>query len=146
MGIIIDRICINPGGDTLLIAKITGTPLFAFLLVGGAAFVVDAGIVGALTYFGIGALGARIVSISVCVVFTFMLNRTLTFQAMGRVKWQEFGAYIGASLMGIAINYGIFAGCLKLGMMWLPAMGVGTALAAIFNFLVYRRIFNKPSA
>jgi putative flippase GtrA len=134
------------GGDTLLIAKITSTPLFRFLLVGGAAFFVDAGIVGILTHFGVGALGARIVSISVSVIFTFVLNRTLTFQANGRATWQEFSAYVGASLLGIAINYGIFAGCLKLGMTWLPAMGLGTALAAMFNFFVYRRIFKKPEA
>jgi putative flippase GtrA len=140
------RCLIKSGVDTLLIAKFTRAPLFRFLLVGGAGFVVDAGIVWALTHMGFGAYLARFVSLSVTVVFTFFLNRTATFLAQGPMTWQEFVAYAGSSGVGIAINYALFAGCLRLGLSWLPAMIVGTGTASAFNFLAYSRIFKKSAS
>jgi putative flippase GtrA len=113
------------------------------LLVGGAAFVLDAAIMWALIYLSVGPYIARIISLCASILFTFVLNRKATFSAKGKVTWQEFGAYVGASFVGIAINYAIFAGCLKLGMMWLMAMVLGTGTASAFNFFAYGRIFKR---
>jgi putative flippase GtrA len=134
---------IHAGVDTLLISKVTGTPLFRFIIVGGAAFVLDAGVVWGLTHLGLSAYVARAISLCVSVAFTFVLNRVMTFQASGPVTLQEASAYIGASGIGMAINYLIYVGCLKLGLSWLPAMVLGTGSASAFNFLAYGRIFKK---
>jgi putative flippase GtrA len=136
---------IEAGVDTLLISKITSTPLVRFIAVGGAAFVLDAAVVWSLTHMGLGAYVARALSLCLSVAFTFVLNRIMTFQAKGPFAWQEVGAYIGASGIGIAINYLIYAGCLKLGLSWLPAMVLGTGIASAFNFFAYGRIFKKAS-
>ncbi len=136
-----DNLTIRAGVDTLLITKITNAPLFRFLLVGGAAFVVDAGIVWCLTHFGLSAYIARGASICVSIAFTFALNRTMTFQASGPVTKAEVASYVSASGIAIVLNYGIFATCLKFGMTWLPAMVLGTVAASAFNFLAYGRIF-----
>jgi putative flippase GtrA len=131
------------GVDTLLISKVLSAPLFRFLLVGGAAFVLDSGIVWGLTHLGLNAYVARAISLSVSVTFTFGFNRLLTFRAAGPITMAEVGAYVGASGFGMFLNYAIFAGALKLGLMWLPAMLLGTAIASAFNFLAYGRIFKK---
>jgi putative flippase GtrA len=77
------------------------------------------------------------------VSFTFVLNRALTFQVAGAISWAEIIAYIGASGLGMMINYGVYAGGLKFGLMWLPAMVLGTVIASAFNFFAYGRIFKK---
>jgi putative flippase GtrA len=112
-------------------------------LVGGAAFVLDGGIVWALTHLGLSVYVARVISLCISVAFTFCLNRQLTFRAAGPVTMAEVGAYVGASGIGIFLNYAIFAGAIKLGLTWLPAMVLGTVIASTFNFLAYGRIFKK---
>jgi putative flippase GtrA len=114
------------------------------LAVGGAAFVLDAGVVWGLTHAGIGPYVARLISISVSIAFTFVLNRALTFRAAGPVTGGEIMAYVAASGVGMAINYAIYAAGLKLGLAWLPALALGTIIAAAFNFFAYGRIFKKP--
>jgi putative flippase GtrA len=103
----------------------------------------DAGVVWGLTHAGLSPYLARVVSIALSIAFTFMLNRALTFRAGGRVSLAEVLAYVGASGIGMAINYAIYAGGLKLGLMWLPALALGTIIAAAFNFFAYGRIFKK---
>lgn len=131
------------GVDTLLISKITRLPLFRFVLVGGTAFVLDAGVVWVMTQMGISVYISRIVSLALTVIFTFVLNRQATFCAQGPATGREFLAYVGASGIGIVINYVLFAACLKLGLAWLPAMVIGTVTASAFNFFAYSRIFKK---
>jgi putative flippase GtrA len=111
--------------------------------VGGAAFILDAIIVWGLTQFGLGPYVARVVSLCVSVAFTFCLNRLLTFSAAGPVSSGEIVAYVGASGIGIGINYGLYAGGIKLGLPFLVAMAIGTIIASAFNFFAYGRIFKK---
>jgi putative flippase GtrA len=111
--------------------------------VGGAAFVLDAGIVWGLTHVGMGPYLARILSLCASIAFTFVLNRTLTYQAAHTVTLGEVFAYVGASGIGILLNYGIYAAGIKLGLTWIFAMALGTILASSFNFLAYGRIFKK---
>jgi putative flippase GtrA len=135
----------NKGGvDTLLIVKLSKMPAVRFICVGGTAFVLDAVIVWGLTHLGLSAYVARVISLCVSITFTFMLNRLLTFSAKGPVTLTEVGAYIGASLIGIGINYGVYAALLKASLHWLPAMVTGTIMASLFNFFAYKRIFKKP--
>ena len=137
---------IDAGVDTLLITKIVNAKLFKFLLVGGAAFVLDATVVWGLIHMGWGAYVARAISLCLTVAFTFVLNRSITFAASGPVTAREVGAYVGASSIGVGINYALFVGCMQLGMAWLPAMIVGTGVASAFNFLAYGRIFKKSAS
>jgi putative flippase GtrA len=113
------------------------------LAVGGAAFVLDAGVVWGLTQLGLSPYVARVASIALSIAFTFALNRALTFAATGPVTWIEVGAYVGASGVSVAINYAVYAGGLKLGLPWLAALALGTMIAATFNFFAYGRIFKK---
>jgi putative flippase GtrA len=139
----VDKVHIKAGVDTLLILKVTQAPLFRFLLVGASAFVLDAGVVWGLTHIGLGPYAARAISLCVSVAFTFVLNRFGTFGVTGKITFNEVTVYVGASALGMVINYGVYAGALKLGLMWLPAMVLGTVIASSFNFFAYGRIFKK---
>jgi dolichol-phosphate mannosyltransferase len=116
-----------------------------FLGVGGSAFVVDAGLTAAFQLMGLSAQWARVPALALTIVFTFFANRKLTFAKAGSLSWSEFGAYVGASLIGVVINYAVYWLVLHTGLHWLVAAGAGTLVAAIFNFVVYRRIF-KPAS
>lgn len=116
-------------------------PSFRFLLVGGSAFVLDAACVWLFLQLGLGPYLSRAISLCISVAFTFGLNRFATFQAKGPITLTEVVSYVGASGVGIGLNYGVFSVCLYFGMVWLWAMIIGTAIASLFNFLAYRRIF-----
>lgn len=95
------------------------------------------------TRLGLNPFLARVISISTSMVFTFFLNRTLTFGKFGTIGWAEIVAYVGASGIGAGINYLVFAGGIKLGLPWFPAIALGTIIAAAFNFVAYGRIFKS---
>lgn len=81
-----------------------------FAIAGGAGFVTDT----AVLYLLKGALGpyaARVVSFLVGVLTTWLINRSLAFK--GQLKdvpiWREFLNYLGAMILGGAVNYAIYA-------------------------------------
>jgi putative flippase GtrA len=114
-----------------------------FLLVGGLAFVLDAALTYVLQRFGLSAELARMPALAASIVFTFFANRRATFAVSTVPNLGEFFAYVMASLAGVAINYAIYWALLQAGLQWFVAAGIGTLCAAVFNFAVYRRIFQK---
>eukprot|EP01038_Epipyxis_sp_PR26KG_P016588 gene16588-22652_t len=86
-------------------ASSTSARIFRFVVVGGLAFVLDAGLVLALVHLGLDVYLSRALSLIVVVLFTFVLNRQATFAATGWPSLQEVVAYVAASLIGLLINY-----------------------------------------
>ncbi len=89
----------------------------------------------------------RIVSLAAAIVYTWWLNRRLTFATVAPPTWREFGQYVVVSLAGALINYAIYSAALALGApLWLGFV-LGTGIAAVFNFLRYRALLgNTPTA
>ena len=120
--------------------------IFRFVIVGGLAFGLDAGLVFAMVHFGVDKYLSRALSLIVVVLFTFVLNRQATFAAAGWPRVHEVFAYVAASLIGLLINYLVFVGAIWAKFPLLLAMAVGTLAASTFNFLAYGRIFKaKPN-
>lgn len=115
--------------------------VFRFVLVGGLAFVLDAGLVVAMVHFGLDKYLSRALSLIVVVLFTFVLNRQATFAATGWPSVKEVLAYVAASLIGLLINYLVFVGATWVKLPLLLAMAAGTIVASTFNFLAYGKIF-----
>jgi len=129
----------------LLHASSTWARVFRFVVVGGLAFVLDAGLVFSMVHLGLDKYLSRALSLFVVVLFTFVLNRQATFAAKGWPSVQEVAAYIAASLIGLLINYLVFVGASWIKFPLLLAMAAGTIIASAFNFLAYGRIFKgKP--
>lgn len=119
--------------------------IIRFILVGSVAFLLDAGLVFAMTNIGFSLYLSRALSLIVVVLFTFMLNRRATFNKSGLPEAREVVAYVGASLVGLGINYAIFTIAIFCHFPWIIAMAVSTLIASTFNFLVYGRIFKTES-
>ena len=120
--------------------------LWRFSAVGAAGFVVDGGLLTLLTRgFGWSVTGARLLSFSVAVTVTWLLNRRLTFRHRASTRrLAEWRRYIAVNGVGGAINLGVFT-ALIWTVPWLhsnplAAFAIASAAALAFNFLGSRSI------
>ncbi len=117
-----------------------------FLVVGASGTVVNLLTLSLLLFLGTSQAVALAGGIAVSVVTNFLLNRRFTFSyARDRNAWAQFLGFIGASAIGMAVNYGI---ALYMVMAVLPdrpasvyfAALTGIAGGMIFNFLGNRYV------
>ena len=119
----------------------------AFLCVGTAGFLVDAGILAALLFLtALDPFSARLVSIGSALFTTWILNRLVTFGASGRPLAAEGALYGGVGISTSLVNYALYA----LVLLAVPAMPPLAALvtasigATVFSYLGYSRlVFNR---
>ncbi len=116
-----------------------------FLFVGGSAALLDAAVLAVALHFGGSRYLSRPLSLAVSVVYTWWLNRRLTFATAAPPSWREFGHYVAVSLAGVLLNLALYSAALWLrAPIWL-AFCIGTGTAAVFNFLRYRALLgNTP--
>lgn len=112
-------------------------------MVAPVIFLVDWGVLTPLTGWGVPPLAGRVVSLSASVSVGFLLNRFFTFRAEGRLSFAEFGRYLLAAALGMAVNYGVFALLHKLGLPNGAAIAGGMLAAALVTFTRFRSIFGK---
>ena len=115
----------------------------AFLVVGAVGFVVDAGMLALLlAATPLGPLPARILSIAVALVVTWLLNRTFTFGPSARSVTVEGTRYGGVGRATSLIIYLVYSGLLLAApaMPPLVALACASAAATIFSFLGYSRL------
>ncbi|WP_293678081.1 GtrA family protein [uncultured Phenylobacterium sp.] len=116
----------------------------SFAISGGLAFLVDGGVLWALTAASVPPLIGRVFSIFVAIVCTWVFNRSLTFRTTSGPSFAEFGKYLAISLAGSAINYTIFSIVVLLGAHLVVGLVLGTVVAATFNFVRYRKLLDRP--
>lgn len=127
-------------------ARSLASQVFRFLLVGGTAALIDYGVLMAGIHFGGSRYFSRILSIAVAVVYTWWLNRHLTFATAAPPSWREFAQYGVLALAGSLLSFALYSGSLWLGApIWL-AFGIGTGVASVFNFLRYRALLANPAS
>jgi putative flippase GtrA len=112
-----------------------------FLVVGSIGFVADGGLLLALIHVaGLSPPFARLISFSVAVTVTWLLNRLLTFRrhASDR-RLAEWRRYVVVNGIGGLINLGIFMSLVGpvpgFGVEPLIAFAIASAVALLFNFL-----------
>jgi putative flippase GtrA len=76
---------------------------------------------------------------AVAVLINYDLTRRWTFHGRA-ASWREFGRFVAASALGLALNVALFEAGLRLGLPhYLLAQAVATAVVTAVNFEVYRR-------
>jgi len=92
-----------------------------FGVVGVAGFLVDAGVLTAMIWLGLGPYAGRVMSYLVAASTTFALNRAWTFRSASREApvTSQWGRFLLLNLIGFAANYGTYA-----------ALVAGTAIVA----------------
>ena len=126
-----------------------------FAIVGGAGYVVDAGMLA----LGTGVLKlefapARALSIFIAMCFTWIGNRYLTFPerrartASGAA--QEWLKFVGANSFGALVNFGVSVGLVRYAPWpasnYFVAQACGVLAGLVFNFTLSRAlVFRAPS-
>lgn len=117
-----------------------------FLIAGGIAFFIDAGIVQALVSLaGWDPVAARAVSWACAVTFTFAFNRSITFQAAGnRGLLAAWVTYVGSQSAGLAGNLLIYVTLVHVHPWFATypacAVAAGASLGAVINFVLAKQV------
>ena len=79
-------------------------------MAGSVAFAVDAGVLTLLTQaVGMPVLAARLIAISLAMVVSWLINRSLTFQVRTPPALLEFVRFASVAWTAAALNYAVFA-------------------------------------
>jgi putative flippase GtrA len=131
--------------------RVNATTLRKFVLfglAGGAGFVVDTAVLYLLKG-ALGLYGARVVSFLCAVATTWIINRSFAFkgQTADLPIWREFLHYLGAMILGGAVNYAVYAVLVATIPLVAeqPVLGVGAGVIAgmFVNFLLADRLVFK---
>lgn len=118
-----------------------------FLLGGGIAFGVDSAVTMLLTQrAGAPVLLARLAAISLAMVASWLINRTITFPVAGPPALSEFTRFAAVAWMAAALNYAVFAGVIFIAPSFHPvaAIALASLVAMTFSYLGMRfGVFNK---
>jgi putative flippase GtrA len=119
-----------------------------FAAVAPLVFLADYGLLAMLSGLGVNDYAGRLASLGGSVVAGFLLNRFFTFRASGRPTLAEARAYALAAMLGIGVNYAVFAAAIALSAPHALAILSGMLAAALVTFLRFRDLFAKarPSA
>ena len=114
-----------------------------FCVAGTLGFLVDAGLVQALVWGGVGPYLARVVSVALAVLTTFAYNRRITFHDRpGGALLPAFGRYLLGNAAGLSVNYGAYAAMVAsvpLAKSWpVLAVAVGSVAGMLVNFVAAR--------
>jgi putative flippase GtrA len=118
-----------------------------FLLSGGTAFVVDAGLTTLLVHFGVDRFLARILAIACAMVVAWLMHRRVTFAMESDRSWSEFARYVGVALSANILNFAVYSVLLLVfpALHVIVAIVIATAVATVFSYLGFRLgVFREP--
>jgi putative flippase GtrA len=115
----------------------------SFIVVGSLGFIVDGTILSLLVHvWDWGAYAARVLSFVPAVTATWYCNRRWVFSRTKNPA-REYGAYVGAQIVGAAINLGTYVLVILVfpGVAQVPVvpLAVGSAAALGFNYAASSR-------
>lgn len=114
-----------------------------FLIAGGGGFLVDALVLSALLHFTpLGPFLSRAIAITAAMGFTFVFNRSFTFERSNRRLLSEGIRYGAVGLVTALVNYGLYASLLLAIPLLQPLIALTLAsLAAMgLSFFGYSRL------
>lgn len=125
----------------------SGTQFLRFFVVGAAAFILGAALLLALGKLGVHPIAAQAATLVVCVTATWWGNRRWSFAVEAPPNLNEYGRYVAASAIGLAMNLAIFAVTLRISDSVLVAYTSATLVVMAFNFASYKlAIFRTAGA
>ncbi len=115
-----------------------------FLLVGGSGFVIDSATTYLLIALGLPAWSARVPAICLAMLFTWLANRTFTYQSKQQRSAAELASYVTVAITMAGLNYALYLGLLTLHTEPLLAIAIATATQSCVSFFAYKHlVFGK---
>ena len=119
-----------------------------FLLGGALAFLTDAAVLVGLTrWLGLSPFFARPFSISVAMIVSWLINRTITFAQTTPPTFAELGRFAAVAWSAQAVNYCVFALILLAmpGLEPVLALALACLVSMFFSFTGYKHgVFRRP--
>jgi putative flippase GtrA len=119
-----------------------------FGFVGGVGFLTDAGCLAALLTAGAAPVPARLGSIAMALLVTWLLNRRLAFRSPLPPSLGEFSRYAAVGATSSAINFAVYSALLLTTASVTPLMATaaGSAVAMTVTFLGLERfVFGRAA-
>lgn len=86
--------------------------IFHFLLIGGFTFVIYYAILWiCFSFASLPYIGAVAIAYSAAIIFHFLANRRVTFNAEGAELWRQLPRYIALALLNYVIQLGVIRVC-----------------------------------
>ncbi len=122
--------------------------VLGFVFAGAVGFVVDAAVLTfSVSVLGLEPVAGRVPSFLAAVVTTWLLNRRYSFRTSRAPSLREFATYLSAMALGLAANFAVFAGVIRLSLFAadLPILALvpATLSGMVINFLTSRRILDR---
>lgn len=120
-----------------------------FLVVGSIGFIIDGGGLFILTsFFDWSPIYARVISMPLAIIATFVLNRSLTFKDKSKALGRSFATYVTANAVSQGINFGLYTALvLSVSSLYevpMIALVMSSAVAMVFSFLLSKYwVFKK---
>src|SRR5687767_8089431 len=115
-----------------------------FFVVGFSAFLVDFGLLTFQIYVlkfnpfvGIISI-ANAISVTVAIVYSFILQRTWTFRSQDKRVVRQGGKYVAVALFSITLNSIIYGFLIQFGFIPPLAKFVVTGLQMVWSFVLYK--------
>jgi putative flippase GtrA/GT2 family glycosyltransferase len=123
-----------------------GIRFMIFSTIGGAVFLMGLGLQAVLTgLWHVPAVVSYIVQAVASVETSFLLNRWLTWRDRSTPFWPAFGRFNAQKTVTIALNLALYAGLLRLGVNYLVANIVLTAVFTVVNYVAGDRLVFVPA-
>jgi 4-amino-4-deoxy-L-arabinose transferase-like glycosyltransferase/GT2 family glycosyltransferase len=123
-----------------------GSRFIVFSTIGGIVFLMGLGLQAVLTG-GLHVLPvvSYVIQAVTSVEISFLLNRWLTWRDRSAQFWPAFARFNAQKTVTIALNLALYAGLLRLGMNYLIANVVLTAVFTVLNYVAGDRLVFIPS-
>jgi putative flippase GtrA/GT2 family glycosyltransferase len=128
-----------------------GARFVVFSAIGGSVFLMGLGIQAVLTgMWHLSPVASYLIQAVVSVETSFLLNRWITWRDRGTPFWTAFARFNVQKTVTIILNLALYAGLLWLGMNYLVANVVLTAVFTVVNYVAGDRLVfipgKRPSA
>jgi putative flippase GtrA len=118
-----------------------------FVLSGGTAFVIDAGVTTLFVHLGVDRFSARVVGIAVAMVAAWLMHRRVTFDMHTARSWGEFLRFAAVALGANIVNFAAYSVLLLAfpALHYFAAIVIATAVATVLSYLGFRLgVFREP--